>query len=278
MSKGGFWIAKFDWFCNNVYEDGRSEWVRGWTYTVWENKPVKKDLHPQIPGYVWVDPQQEEPIASMNYIFFERLFPELSFDDATEPVYVESFPRAAEPPPVLMWGVLSSHGSGVGEVGIPIEDGYVEPRAQGVNKLCVCFDEMMDTSDIDPRVIAISARSSGRILHPCLVEWYAGRCMIMTLGEALPDRDTYEIVIGPEIKSAAGYSVIENRDITVHALKGDVVPSGKVDTEDLSAFAAYLESPVDYNNARFDIDQNGWIDMRDVYEVLANFGHTRPGE
>jgi len=278
MFEGRIWVAKFDWFCNNTYADGSTELVQGWTYTVWENKPAKRDLHPTVPGFVWIDPKGERPIVSMNYVFFERLFPELAFDDSSEPVYFDRFVETGKPPAVLMWWIRSNHGGGVGEVWTPIEDGYVEPRADGVITLCVCFDKIMDTTITDTSAIVISGRYNDGILHPWSVEWYLDMCMILTIYPTLADRDTYTIVIGPEFKSALGYSVIENSDIIIHALRGDVVANCEVDTDDLSAFAPYMDMPVDLDNARFDIDQNGWIDMEDVHQVLANVGHTCPGD
>jgi hypothetical protein len=82
------WVSKFNWFCVNHYSDGHTETVEGFTYNVWLDKPVKYDRHPEVPGFRWLSRDGKAPIASANYIFFERMFPALEIKDANRPVYV----------------------------------------------------------------------------------------------------------------------------------------------------------------------------------------------
>jgi len=82
------WVSKFNWFCINHYSDGHTELVEGFTYTLWQYRPIKYDRHPDVPGFRWISRDGKAPIASVNYTFFEQMFPELKIEDANQPMYV----------------------------------------------------------------------------------------------------------------------------------------------------------------------------------------------
>jgi len=88
VADGDFWVAKYNWFCENTYADGTTEVVEGFTYTIWPNEPVKYDSHPNIEGFVWKSQSGNRPVISMNYIFFEQIFSHLAVVDADQSIYV----------------------------------------------------------------------------------------------------------------------------------------------------------------------------------------------
>jgi len=274
LMEGQIWVAKFTWFCQNVYEDGQTELVEGWTYTIWENKPAKKDRRPDIPGFVWVDPRGGRPIVSMNYVFFEHMFPELIVRDPNQPVYVETFPETGSPPTIRQWEIASDHGLGVGELWSPIEDGYIEPRAGGISKLCVWFDQPMDTNTTNPDVISISSLDGTVQLHPFSITWDDNDCMIVELSPALPDQTDYEITVSVEVESATGYALFGDRDICITALRGDVNASREVNSQDLLAVKTHVGETVGPGNARFDVNRSGQLNAQDLLAVYANIGHS----
>jgi len=274
--QGDLWVAKYEWLCENVYSDGSTELVQGWTYTVWQNKPEKNDRHPEIPGFDWIDPQANAPILSMNYIFFEQMFPDMIVDDPNEPIYVESSTQTVPGPNVVGWEIASTHGGNVGELWCPIEDGYVEPRTNGITKLCVWFDQPMDTNNTDPNAISVYGETNAAQPHPCSITWDGSYCMIITLCLALPDGDAYMITVGNSIKSATGRGLDAVHDICVTALKGDTNTSFAVNAQDLLAVNAHVGESINCDNARFDINCSGDINAQDVLAARAYIGHTAP--
>ena len=274
--KGDLWVTRYKWFCENVYADGSTALVKGWTYTVWEDRPKRNDSHPNEQGFDWIDPYGNAPILRMNYVFFERMFPELFVDDPNEPLYVESFTQAGPAPTVVGWEIASTHGSDLGEVWCPIEDGYVEPRTNGVTKLCVRFDQPMDTNKTDPNAIAIFGETNAAQPHTCSVSWDGCYSMIITLCSALPDRDSYRITIDSSIESATGRRLGVVHDICITALKADANTSYAVNAQDLLAINAHVGESVNCENARFDINGSGEINAQDLLAARAYAGHVAP--
>jgi len=272
--QGRVWVAKHGWVCRNVYSNGRTELARGWTYTVWENKPVKRDLHLDEEGFDWIDSRGAEPICRMNYIFFERLFPELIVEDSNQPVYVDSFVQTEAAPAIVGWEIAGYHNGGDGEIYSPIEDGYVEPRRQGIKKLRLWFDQPMDINSAGLDSITVWSLGSGMQVEPCLVEWDNDYCMVIEFCQALPDRDSYRITVDWGISSAAGYVIVGDRDICLASLQGDANMSGEVNSQDLLAIKAHINEPISPDNARFDINGSNEINVQDMLAAHANIGHS----
>jgi len=276
IEQGDIWVAKFNWLCENTYFDGSTELVEGWTYTVWESEPVKRDLHPEVPGFNWADEFDKPPIAQMNYIFFEEMFPYLIIEDPNEPLYSGYSAYDTEPPSIVGWEIASTHGADVGELWQPIEDGYVEPRLNGIEKLRVWFDRPMNTDYPDPNAILITSWRGVNELPRCSIEWDGRDCMIITLYSALPDEDTYTIWLGDSLWSLRGHSLDGIHEICVTALKGDVDASRSVTSEDILAIKSHTGEPVDILNARFDVNASGSINSQDMLVVYARVGNSAP--
>jgi hypothetical protein len=276
IQQGDIWVAKFKWLCENRYADGSTELVEGWTYTIWETEPVKRDLHPEIPGFNWTDQWTQSPLAEMNYIFFENMFPHLIIEDANESLYEELSAQMAPAPSIAEWEIASRHGGDIGEVWLAMEDGYVEPRINGIEKLRIWFDQPMNPDSNDPNMILVTSERDESELHPCSVEWEEWDCVVITFCSALPDEDTYRIRIDAPLWSSRGQLLNEIGEICVTALKGDVDADLSVTTGDILAVQAHSGEPVDLNNARFDISGNAAINVHDMRFVGGYLGHTSP--
>ena len=272
IQQGNIWVAKYEWLCENRYTDGSSELVEGWTYTIWETEPVKRDLHPEIQGFSWTDQWNQSPLAEMNYIFFENMFPHLIIGDANESLYEEFPSQMAPAPSIVEWEIASTHGGDIGEVWLAIEE-YVEPRLNGIEKLRIWFDQPMNPDYNDPNMILVTSERDASELHPCSVEWEEWDCVVITFCSALPDEGIYRISIDAPLWSSRGHLLNETGEIWVVALKGDVDADGSVTIEDILAIQTHSGEPIDLNNARFDINGNAAInvhDMRFVGEYLGN--------
>lgn len=276
IEQGDIWVAKYNWLCENTYADGSTEWVEGWTYTVWETEPLKRDRHPEIPGFDWTDRWGQRPLAEMNYIFFEEMFPDLIIEDANEPLYMELPARQAPPPSITRWEIASTHGGGIGQLWQVMADGYVEPRTKGIEKLRIWFNQPMNTDYTDPGLILLTNQRTASESHPCSVQWQQPDCMVITLCSALPDTDTYRIRIDEPLWSSQNLLLGGTGEICVSTLKGDVDADRSVAAEDIRAVKNHVGEPVDNLNARFDVDASGTIDSQDVFIVLAHVGNSAP--
>lgn len=273
IGQGQLWVTRHKWYCNNVYKDGSKELVEGWTYSVWDNKPQKRDRHPEQPGFDWIDPQGKPPICRVNYIVFESMFPTLAVPDSDEPMYVESL---TEPPQVTQWRIVAQHGTEPdNELWSVIEDGYVEPRTEGIYKLCVFFNRPMDTNNIDPGIVTICSQND-IIFQPSRIIWPDDRQMIIELDEPLPDKDNYTVTLGLDVTSAEGYVVAGDYDICITALKGDANHSREVNSQDLLAVNDRIGELIGRGNVRFDINCNYEINTQDLLAVYANIGNRAP--
>jgi hypothetical protein len=273
IEQGDFWVAKSDWFCQNAYPDGQTELVRGWTYTIWEDEPTINDRHPLIPGFSWTDRNGNGPLSSVNYIFFEQMFPDLIIDDTNELIYVEAADQPLAPPAIIGWEIATTHGHSVGELWYPVQDGYVEPRANGIVKLGISFDQPMDITNTDPNVISIYTEPNVFHSNPHSIAWKSGRRMVVMLRPALPDQQTYTISIAAGIQSVFGDPLKADSRLCLTALMGDSNASGAVNAQDMLAVRTHLGETVAANNARFDVNCSGAIDVQDVLMVNANVGH-----
>jgi len=275
IDRGRVWVAKHNWFCHNVYVNGTKKLVQGWTYTVWESKPLKRDFHPNEPGFDWVDPGGKEPICRVNYKVFERMFPALTVTDSNEPMYVESLPPAGTAPQIIGWETAAIHGSQGVEIWSFIEDGYIEPRYQGIKKLCIWFDQPMDINNLDANNVSIRS-ISGKIIQPSGIIWQDDFRMVTEFRDALPDKSTYQISVSLDVKSVEGCVVVGDRDICLSTLEGDANQSREVNTQDLLTVYDRIGEIIGTENARLDINCSDEINSQDLLAVYANIGHQAP--
>ena len=274
--QGNIWVAKHPWLCDNVYLDGTSDRTTGYTYTVWQNRPVRYDARPDVTGFVWADPNGAQPICSMNHVFFERMFPELVVPDANQPVFVESLGQSDAPPEVVLWQAIATHG-GVGEIYSPIsQPGYVESRAGGIESLCVNFDHAMDPHSLDRRSIVVTDTATGYQSYPASTQLQGTARLVIRFDPPLPGPGSYIITIGLTARSATGYAIMTDRDIRVTALAGDVDQSGTVDLQDLYEIRTHIGEPLTAANARYDVNRSGSINAQDILAAYANVGRTVP--
>jgi hypothetical protein len=182
----------------------------------------------------------------------------------------------APAPTITGWEIAATHGSGIGELWCPIENGYVEPRICGVTRLRVYFGQAMDINVTDPNVLSIYGVINGTQPHSCSVGWDGNTCMIITLCSALPDQDTYTISVGTEVKSSAGYALAGDRNICITALKGDVNSSRAVNSQDMLAIRVRIGESVGCSNARYEVNCSGALNSQDMLAVRTNASHVAP--
>jgi len=272
IDRGQIWIAKHSWFCHNVHVNDIEKLAQGWTYTVWENKPLRRDFHTDETGFDWVGSGGKAPICRANYKVFERIFPKLKVADSNEPMYIESLPPAGTAPQIIGWEVAVLHGSQAVEIWDFIEDGYIEPRCNGITKLCIWFDQPMDTNNLDPNNVVIRS-TNGKIIQPSEVIWQDDFRMVSEFYDALPDRNSYQILVNLDVKSVEGYVIVGDRDICITILEGDANRSREVNTQDLLVVYQHIGESVDTDNAGFDINCSDEINTQDLLAVYANIGH-----
>jgi hypothetical protein len=276
IAEGDIWIAKYRWLCENTYIDGSTELVEGWTYTVWETEPLKYDRNPEIRGFNWTDQWNQSPLAEMNYLFFEEMFPDLIVEDANEPLYVE-LPFSQAPPPVITkWEIVSSQRTGGEELWQPIENGYVESRVRGIDKIRIWFDQPMNPEYNEPNMILVTSESDGRGLYPCSVDWEQWDCAVIDFCSPLPDKDTYKISINTSLWSTRGNLLDEPREICVTALRGDVDSDRSVTILDVLAVKENVGLPVEHYNSKCDINVSGAINSQDMLVIYDRLGSTAP--
>lgn len=180
------------------------------------------------------------------------------------------------PPSITNWEISVVHGA-VGEIVIPISDGYVEPRSAGIVKLIVSFDQAMDTSVEDINLVTITGVNGGVQGSPCSVLWDSGDRLEITLCSALPDEDSYTVSLDSGFVSAAGAQLAGDRDICVIVLAGDANKSRSVNAQDLLAIRARASESIDEGNVQYDINCNGSINAQDLLSARSHAGSTAPG-
>ena len=187
----------------------------------------------------------------------------ISFEGTYEPV---------ADPEIASWEIAATHGAS--EIHSTIQDGQVEPRSYGIAKLRICFNQAMDTSVTDPRVVAIVGTVNGDKSNLVQeISWADDTCMLIMLSPALPDEDTYNVTMSTDVQSVDGCPLGGDCDTRIGALIGDVNSDGLVDNSDMIAVRVRRGESVSEANCRYDVNCSGVIDNSDLIAIRVRRGN-----
>ena len=176
-------------------------------------------------------------------------------------------------PEIVGWETATVQGD---ELYCDIDEGFVEPRICGITKLRICFNQLMDTSVVDPGVILVDGVSNDPPPPNWFIYWQDDYCLIIEFDSALPNEDTYVITISDDVKSADGCPLAGDRNICIIALAGDTNSNRSVNAQDMLAVRSHIGQIVDCTNARYDVNGNGVINAQDMLAIRARIGHSAP--
>jgi hypothetical protein len=226
----------------------------------------------QASGSSWSDGGTSKTTAEMQT---QSTFTDAGWDfineiiNGTEDIWyltIGQYPRFAwegVPPQVVSWQTGAPHG-GIVDTWCAADNGYIEPRSYGIEKLRVCFDTDMDTSPLDiGQAVIIEGTIGGTQSVSGQIVWESSACMVIELDSALPDEDAYIITLTGAIKSAAEVG-LENVSMCLTALKGDANGDRSVTAGDLLAIRANNNQPVNSGTARYDINCDGFLTAGDL--------------
>ncbi|HOX37003.1 MAG TPA: FG-GAP-like repeat-containing protein [Candidatus Brocadiia bacterium] len=177
------------------------------------------------------------------------------------------------PPEVTEWQTALNHGGGVGELVTTIANGYVESRYQGIKKLVINMDEAMNPGSVDVSdlsIVGVSHGDQSSLITSAVVD---GSKITIGLSAALPDIDTYTVILGGAVEDLAGNAASGISQIAVKALRGDANGDGQVNSFDLLNIRAFVGQAVTAANARRDINGDGVINSFDQLMARVYVGN-----
>jgi len=178
---------------------------------------------------------------------------------------------------VTQWKVLADHGP-LGPVTITVDDGYVEPRLNGVASLAAVFNRDVDPTTVLIGAVTIVGQQTGTQTH--LIQSLSldptRRELSIALSAALPDADTYLVTLLPVVKDTGGVPFTGNVALEVSALVGDVDGSGQVAPADMLAVRQAAGQTPSGIAARLDVNQSGGITGCDILAVRSRLGRSVP--
>lgn len=270
------------------------------TYESWNGRNFESlephDVHGQLADWIHVGGTLGfghvfEPLAfsvADNQILYERMltrgwtFAEAAY--ASLPVISWQNVVVGDPltrfetlPDLDGWQVVASHGP-LGEIATEVEDGYVEPRTQGIRKLMAVFGVAVDPATIPAAPVTITGvrtgNQSGLIQSATFDPTYYQ--LTIQLSAALPDADRYTVTLSPDLRDANGLSYTGNTELMISALAGDVDGSGHTTGADMLTVRAASGAVPSSLTARYDVDCSGVVAAADLAAVRILAGHTLP--
>ncbi len=205
------------------------------------------------------------------------------FDKGGSGVYTIRFNPDGTPPNATSWKSVSDHGDTIQAAGLELVSAtpVSEPRASGIHRLIVKFDEPIRDLTFTPANVSVVGKNlngtdtdlSGIVIS---AETAAdGSYGVIGFTPALPDKAAYCIsLVG--VKDLAGNFLLHNARVRVAALKGDASGDSRTNNTDVGGVLSLIgTNPIDPNNlfhVRSDINTDGKIDAADRALVLAARG------
>jgi len=199
--------------------------------------------------------------------------------DTTSARLIDGFTITADTssPEVTEPGVPGIHGSGVGEVVVPIVADYAEPRNCGVGGVRLGFSEPLDPATINNGVVSIVGVLNGDCSPQVATDTLQGNDTLnVELATQLPDQDTYTVTVSTSVQDVIGNPVSPGTVVVLSALKGDMNADRRVTTADMAAVRAHVNEPITPLTAKYDMNMDGRITTADMGAVRANLTHTAP--
>ncbi len=153
----------------------------------------------------------------------------------------------------------------------------IEPRALGVSRLEVSFDQAMDASTAEnaANVSIVGVNNPSPPVTPTLSLDVGGTNLTILLSAALPDGDSYAVNLTG--MTAAGVDLDPSASsFAVRAILGDVNQDGTTSTGDASIIKPHFGEAADVTNALFDFNADGIISTGDASGIKPLFGNTAP--
>lgn len=175
---------------------------------------------------------------------------------------------------ITRWYVAAAH-AGQGTVAVPVTDGYIEPRAAGLQELQVGFSRPADPGTASPAAVMITGAASGD--QSSLIDTVTlspdGMTLTAMLASPLPDADTYTIGLTAALRDVDGSTLTGDADLTLAALVGDVNGSGMVSDADVVTLRAAGGLPGALADWRNDLDGSGQVSGADMALARARVGN-----
>ncbi len=173
------------------------------------------------------------------------------------------------------WSVVAEHGGA--QLVAEVDDGYVEPRAQGIHTLRATFRVDVDPGTAGPGAVTVvgddSGDLSGRVTGVALV---AADTIEVTLDPALPDAEWVTVTVTDVLRAVGGAPFSGDLDVRLGSLAGDANGSASVTSADLLAVRAKGGSAVGPETAACDVDGSGEVTGADMHAVRDRLGAQLP--
>jgi subtilisin family serine protease len=178
---------------------------------------------------------------------------------------------------VTEWTVAADHGP-AGEVTMPAAEGYVEPRANGLQRLRLHFSAALDLVTVSPTSVAVLGQTSGDQSGSVgSVTLASGNTeMIVQFSVPLPDGDRYTLMLSDSLRFTDGGAVLDGGVRHLATLAGDVDGSGRVTVADLLAVRRLAGQSPSGDRARADVTASGVISGDDLLAVRRSMGRSLP--
>jgi len=177
--------------------------------------------------------------------------------------------------PGCTWHIVGAHGGA--EIMTPVVEDAIEPRAAGIRKLTVAFNDPLDAATVGTGIVGIAGQISGNQSSQVQSVTLEGdRTLIITLSAALPDADWYTVTVNTDLHFQNGTPVSGDLDIRIGALSGDIDGSGAVTAADVVALRGLAGQSLDATNAQADVDGSGAIVGTDLLLTRRRVGTQLP--
>jgi parallel beta-helix repeat protein len=176
---------------------------------------------------------------------------------------------------ISSWSLVATHGAT--EMITEVADDFIEPRAAGVRKIRIAFDDPLDAGTVAPGIVTITGQTGGSqaaLIQSVTLE--GDRTVVVTLSAPLPNADWYTLAVSTDLHLAGGSPVTGDLDIRLGALVGDVNASGIVSAADVVALRALVDQPLAADNAPKDLDHSGTIVGSDMLLIRKHTGAALP--
>jgi hypothetical protein len=187
---------------------------------------------------------------------------------------------------VAQWASGGTHGSGVGEVFVPlgVDGRFSESRQSGLQVLRLTFNDAIDAATFTAsnlRIVGFDAATRAAAdlggLSWTMTLSGDGRSGLIQFSQRLPDFALYRLALSG-VRAVNGASFVAPAELVVGALAGDANGDLRVDVLDVSAVRSQRTTgaldPASLGQTRSDVNLDGVVDALDRALVTGLRGHN----
>jgi predicted outer membrane repeat protein len=200
-----------------------------------------------------------------------------------DPEYVDMGTYESQGTELLIteWAIAGTHSNGGGEVAIPAFEGYNISRFCTDCKLKVTLTREIDVGSINTSVLTINNSlnedRSSRIADPVTLE-NGNFTLVFDFSPFLDNIDSYTFELSNGVTDTQSNAVEGLRSINISFLVGDVNNDTVVNSDDSVGVKTRVRNPITADNARYDVNMDGRINIGDYSAVFSRQGHKLPQE